>query len=374
MNSIVSKYWQRFTTLLFPECESMFNLTTESHIKIMLILDTVNTFDFFSERSSCYSRGRPAIDRESFARAFVAKAVLNLSSTVALIDRLKADITLRRICGFTNKSRLPCAASFSNAFKEFANSGLPDKLHKALILEAHEDVLVHNISRDSTAIEVREKVVKNEADSSNHPCIKGEGTPKRGRGRPKRGEVIEEKPPTLLEQQRTLSTAEKIALLNQECSYGVKKNARGHVHAWVGYKLHIDTADGDIPVSCILTGASVHDSSVALPLEDITNSRVTSLYSLMDAAYDSQVIKDYISLQNKVPVIDNNPRRGEKIEFDPPKARRYKARSGAERVNSYLKDHFGGRSVMVKGARKVMCHLMFGILCISALQIVRANC
>jgi hypothetical protein len=34
------------------------------------------------------------------ARAFVAKAVLDLPTTEALIDRLKVDHALRRICGF----------------------------------------------------------------------------------------------------------------------------------------------------------------------------------------------------------------------------------------------------------------------------------
>ena len=29
---------------------------------------------------------------------------------------------------------------------------------------------------------------------------------------------------------------------------------------WIGYKLHIDVADGQIPISCILTSASLHDS------------------------------------------------------------------------------------------------------------------
>ena len=28
---------------------------------------------------------------------------------------------------------------------------------------------------------------------------------------------------------------------------------------WTGYKLHIDAIDGGIPVSCLLTSASVHD-------------------------------------------------------------------------------------------------------------------
>lgn len=35
---------------------------------------------------------------------------------------------------------------------------------------------------------------------------------------------------------------------------------------WNGYKLHIDTADCGIPVSALLTSASMHDSLAAIPL------------------------------------------------------------------------------------------------------------
>ena len=40
----------------------------------------------------------------------------------------------------------------------------------------------------------------------------------------------------------------------------------------------------------------------------------------------------------------------------------YKARSSAERVNSQLKDNHGGRTVRVRGAAKVLMHLVFGIV------------
>ena len=53
----------------------------------------------------------------------------------------------------------------------------------------------------------------------------------------------------------------------------------------------MDMADGSIPVSCILTSASLHDSQVAIPLATITASRVTSLYDLMDSACDAPEIK-----------------------------------------------------------------------------------
>jgi hypothetical protein len=50
------------------------------------------------------------------------------------------------------------------------------------------------------------------------------------------------------------------------CDVGVKKNAKGYKEAWLGGKLHICVVDGDIPITAILSSASVHDSSVALPL------------------------------------------------------------------------------------------------------------
>ena len=33
---------------------------------------------------------------------------------------------------------------------------------------------------------------------------------------------------------------------------GSEKNSKGYKETWVGYKLHLDVADGQIPISCIL--------------------------------------------------------------------------------------------------------------------------
>ena len=49
-----------------------------------------------------------------------------------------------------------------------------------------------------------------------------------------------------------------------------------------------------------------------------------------------------------------------------PEKIRYNQRSSAERVNSRLKDDFGGRMIRVRGNAKVACHLMFGILALTA--------
>jgi hypothetical protein len=60
---------------------------------------------------------------------------------------------------------------------------------------------------------------------------------------------------------------------------GTKRNAKGHQVSWTGYKLlHLDAADGGIPLSCMLTSASLHDSQVAIPLATMTAQRVTNLY------------------------------------------------------------------------------------------------
>ena len=141
--------------------------------------------------------------------------------------------------------------------------------------------------------------------------------------------------------------------------------------SWIGYKLHLDCIDGDIPISAILSSASLHDSQAAIPLSQMSYQRLTNLYDLMDAAYDSPQIHSFSRSLGHIPIIDNNPRRGEKIVMEPATKARFAERSSAERVNSNLKDNYGGRSVRVKGASKVMAHLMFGIISITAMQIFR---
>jgi hypothetical protein len=115
---------------------------------------------------------------------------------------------------------------------------------------------------------------------------------KRKRGRPCKGEVVVAKEPRRLQRQAGMSLPEMLADLPTACTVGSKRNAKGHVENWIGYKLHIDVADGDIPVSCLLTSASLHDSQAAIPLASITAGRLTNLYDLMDSAYDAPEIKE----------------------------------------------------------------------------------
>jgi len=143
------------------------------------------------------------------------------------------------------------------------------------------------------------------------------------------------------------------------------------VECWRGYKLHLDTIDGDIPVSAILSSASLHDSQVAIPLAQMTAGRIANLYDLADAAYDATEIRAMSTRLGHVAIIDHNPRRGEKREFSPEEAVRYRERSAAERVNSHLHEEHGGRHVRVRGSVKVAAHLAFGLVVIAAEQLLK---
>ena len=97
-----------------------------------------------------------------------------------------------------------------------------------------------------------------------------------------------------------------LADLPTACDVGSKKNSKGYKETWIGYKLHLDVAGGEIPVSCERTPASVHDSQVAIPLMTMTGARVSYLYDLMDAAYDAAAIHDHSKALGHAPIIDRN--------------------------------------------------------------------
>lgn len=319
--------------------------------------------------------GRPQEDRQAIARAFVAKVVYNMTTTVHLIDRLHTDKSLRRICGWERKDEIPSESTFCRAFKEFSEDALGQRAHEALIKKHHSTHLVGHISRDATAIKAREKVcaeakqkAKEKAEMKSKKLAKG----KVKRGRPKKGEIRTPKEIKRLERQKSMNLKEMLMDLPKGCDIGIKRNSKGHQERWKGYKLHIDTADGAVPVSAILTSASVHDSQVAIPLATITAQRVTNCYDVMDSAYDAEVIREHSATLGHVPLIDFN-RRGPKDTraFSPHEAQRYNERSTAERVNARLKDEFGGRMIRVRGPEKVMSHLAFGLIALTVDQLMR---
>ena len=354
--------WRVVQHELMPELRAEVGSLTPKLEKVVHTLEWVRIEEFIG--SSWRGCGRPEHDRGMLANAFVSKAVLGLSTTAGLIERLTVDRALRRICGFPMWKRLPDESTFSRAFAEFAADGLAERTHAALVRETLGCRLIGHISRDGTSIEAREKPARKMGVPKTRPAVT------KRRGRPQKDEIREVKPGKLVQQQGK-SLTQLLKELPRDCDRGSKSNAQGYKNSWNGYKLHIDTADCGVPVSALLSSASMHDSLAAIPLSLMTAQRVTSCYDLMDAAYCSSMLREHSRSLGHVPLIDHNPRRGEKIEFTPSEAQRYKERSQAERTNARLKDDFGGRHLRVRGHTKVMSHLMFGMLALTADQILR---
>lgn len=359
---LIMQRWQVLQYDLMPELRQQCGALTPKLEKLVHILDWVRIEEWSVQ--TWLGMGRKPHDRSALANAFVAKAVLGLTTTRALIERLTMDRALKRLCGFSMWQPVPNEATFSRAFAEFAHAKLAEHVHEALVKTYLGDTLIGHISRDGTAIDAREK------PASKLPLATEDQNEKARRGRPKKGEERPAKVNKIV-QQRTQTLPAMLNDLPRVCDRGTKCNAQGYKISWNGYKLHIDTADCGVPVSVLLTSASVHDSQTAVPLATMTASRVTNLYDLMDAAYCSIEIHEHSRSLGHVPLIDHNPRGGEKIEFEPSDAIRYKERSQAERTNGRLKDEFGGRNVRVRGPDKVMSHLMFGMLALTADQLMR---
>lgn len=361
----ITQTWQYIQYDLLPFVEIAFgNELTPKQQQLITVLEMVKIEQFIPYQT--LTVGRPPCNRQAIARSFIAKAIYNLASTRALIDQLKVDIQLRRLCGWEYTHAIPDEATFSRAFAEFAVSELGQKIHESLVLTYQADRLIGHLSRDATEVPAREKPQKKVEET---PSDK----PQRKPGRPRKDDPPVEKELTRLDRQLKMGSLEEMLEdLPKACDVGTKKNSKGYKQSWIGYKLSIDTADGDIPISCILTSASVHDSQVSIPLAMMSHQRVKSCYDLMDAAYDSAQLRQYSMDLGHVPLIDFNHRSPKDTRsFDPCEKERYKQRSSAERVNSDLKDNLGARFIRVKGHTKVMCHLMFGIIALTVKQMFR---
>ncbi len=94
-----------------------------------------------------------------------------------------------------------------------------------------------------------------------------------------------------MKRQLEMTLPQMLADLPKACNIGAKRNARGHKTSWTGCKLHIDAADGGIPVSCILTSASRpwflvqgSTSPVSTAYSPRTASTVSPSYQVVEGA------------------------------------------------------------------------------------------
>ena len=366
MNDLPKLYFT-METYLFPLLEEELCELTAKMKEFLRIVEMIKPSRFITSTLRWSGLGRPMKDREKMLRAFFLKAVYDFPTTKGLIENLKTNPSLRRLCGWEYRGEVPSEATFSRAFGIFSREKVCNAIHAAVVRENYTDKLVGHASLDSTAIIGREKACR-----KNKPKLKL----KKKRGRKSIAEKaalskqeIAEIKTRRLELQVHQTLPENLADLPQGCDWGGKRDSKGKTSYWCGYKLHLAVGDGEVPLAAILSSASLHDSQAAIPLIQMSSARTKILYDLADCAYDAEEIKAVSKKMGHIPVIDPNPRRGGTVELPPAQKIRYRERSTVERVNSDLKDNYGARHVRVKGHWKVLCHLMFGVIAITVKQL-----
>lgn len=372
LRNTLAPIWSNVQYDLFPELESRTGGLSNEQKNLAAILELVRIEEFIEEPGKRMS-GRIRRDRKAMARAFIAKMVFKIPYTKHLVRALKADKGLRILCGWDPHSKTPSEAKFSRAFKEFAETGLPEKVHTSLVSEMYRDDIVGHVVKDSMPLSVREKRVRKK------------GSTKERRKELNRQHHREKKAGTSRKQQQLNQDLDTmINALPSQCDVGVKKGTDGYRMMFRGYKLHSAVTDDCIPLAVIVTSASLNDSEAAIPLAEKAHQVAINLYDLMDSAYDSPEIKKHSRRLGHVPIIDKKSRtKGQKKEKKAEEERkrllgaytaedkRYRERLPKERFNALYKDHFGGRNIYYKGYSKVLCHVMFGVLSLTATLLLK---
>jgi hypothetical protein len=339
----------------FPE------LLNTKHKLFLAVLQKIESSVSIHERQT--NKGRPAYPYICFFRAFLAQAFFKLDTMEDLRSRLATDENLRILCGF---HKIPSLPTFSRRHTLLSETGISKIAHEHMITSNLNGTIVGHISRDSTAIAVRSKVIKASK------VLNRSNKRKYKRGRPRKNEVRPEKPLQRLALQAQQSPEKSISEISIKCQWGCKINSQGNKYYWKGYKLHLDVTDYGLPVTAIFTGANVHDSQLAIPMEQITERRCTFLYSVMDSAYDAQIIDKFIRDKNRIPIIDPHTRRnGIMTPLDPAKKQRFKIRSSVERANAHLKDWYIPDRICFRDDKKIENVLMNAVLILSAVKLIQ---
>lgn len=277
------------------------------------------------------------------------------------IEFINGNPNIRGIIGL---SRIPSESVISRRTKDLFDAIDVDSMHKTIVSEFYSSRLACNLSIDSTPIDAREKPIARETPE------------KMKRGRKKKGSDEEREYKERIAEEKRIEELAKhgdvrqfLETLEDKCSVTGKKNSKGHMQWRIGYKVHLAVDDSGIPVSFFVSGASVHDSRVAIPLLRLAMERCTFLYSIMDGGYSSKNIASFAKELGVVPVIDfKADRNGEKPEMDQAKKIRYKARTTVERTNSELKNCFLPPKLYSRG-RYSLLDLQFSVLLLTIKKI-----
>ena len=112
MNDLPKLYFT-MERYLFPLLEEELGELTAKMREFLRIVEVVRPSRFITSALRWCGLGRPMKDREKMLRAFFLKAVYDFPTTKALIENLKTNPSLRRLCGWESRCEVPSEATSS---------------------------------------------------------------------------------------------------------------------------------------------------------------------------------------------------------------------------------------------------------------------
>ena len=297
-----------------------------------------------------HRRGRNGYSLSSILGIMLLKLLYQQRTMKQTLQLVHENGNLKDMLAITG---VPSEATVSRLSKEVEQIVQPSDLHQRVIrayVESLDRFAVGHLSIDSTTIEAREKPVKIRAPKAK-ACKK--------RGRKAKGSLEEQQyreRQAQLDQDRIAYLQESfetsLAKLEMRCSLTAKQNSKGKRQWFIGYKAHLATDDHGVPMSFAVTGASVHDSKVAVPLMKKARETADFLYVLLDKGYINPLVNDYVDMIGRKAIIDRKAYRGVVADpLDPASQQRYAARTTVERTNSELKDGYLPDKIYKRGSR-----------------------
>ncbi len=98
LRETITSSWKHIQGILFPLLREEVGPLSNQHERLVIVLDMARIEShalIWPGLPGCLQQGLYAL-----ARPFVAKMVLNLPTTSSLLERLRVNATLRRLCGW----------------------------------------------------------------------------------------------------------------------------------------------------------------------------------------------------------------------------------------------------------------------------------
>jgi len=232
-------------------------------------------------------RGRKPHNRLAMTVALLYMQTEHIPYLADLAKRLHDDDDFAQRCGFATHEKRPQRWDLSRHFWRLAGWDFAAHLQWALVQAAMGLGLVSGagVAIDSTEI-------------TGHEAASSEPKPTAGMSPSQRRRWEEKQAQQRLQEAHSLSFHEQVAKLPTAADWGRKRDSKGHMHDWFGYKLHlaVDTGPYEIPLLAVLTSASCHDLRAAYPLVRGLRERWPQLqprHWVYDSAYDAKDLYGY---------------------------------------------------------------------------------